>query len=168
MITAEFEELIAELLRVRRDLVGLVRESSDALDQVHPSHHESAKNLLHYIALRSRDLRPLQMRLANVGLSSLGRAESHVLSPVDSVLTVLHRALGRTWPPTRRRPSTIDLDAGSDFSARIPRRCSGHIPPDRGVAIMVTMPERGGRRLHDRSSSGRARHGLHAHQLCAR
>ena len=53
-MTDEFQELIDEFLRVRRDLLGLVKDSRDALDQVHSSHHESAENLLHYIALRSR------------------------------------------------------------------------------------------------------------------
>jgi pyruvate kinase len=76
----EHQELIQEFLRLRQDLLGLVEDSSDLLGQVHPSHRESAENLLHYIALRSRDLRPIQMRLAKAGLSSLGRAESHVLS----------------------------------------------------------------------------------------
>ena len=35
----------------------------------------SALNLAHYLAFRSRDLRPLQRRLMALGLSSLGRAE---------------------------------------------------------------------------------------------
>ena len=57
----EFQELIDEVLQIRRDLVDLPRESLDVLEQVHASQRESAVNLLHYVALRSRDLRPLQM-----------------------------------------------------------------------------------------------------------
>jgi hypothetical protein len=45
--------------------------------------------LRHDLALRRHDLRPMQLRLAALGLSSLGRAESHVLATVDAVLGVL-------------------------------------------------------------------------------
>lgn len=55
---------------------------------------KSAVNLAHYLALRQLDLRHLQLRLAQVGLSSLGRAESSVLSTLDAVIDVLSRATG--------------------------------------------------------------------------
>ena len=57
---------------------------------------KSAVNLAHYLALRQLDLRHLQLRLAQVGLSSLGRAESSVLSTLDAVLDLLSRATGDT------------------------------------------------------------------------
>jgi pyruvate kinase len=139
-VTADFQELIDEFLRVRRDLLGLVDESRDALEQVHPSHRESAENLLHYIALRSRDLRPLQLHLAQAGLSSLGRAESHVLAAVDAVLAVLHRALGRAVHADERRAPVVDFEAGQRLLREHTEALLGRIPPDRGVAIMVTMP----------------------------
>ncbi|HYN06109.1 MAG TPA: pyruvate kinase [Vicinamibacterales bacterium] len=136
----EFQELIDEFLRLRRDMLRLAKDSRDLLDQVHPSHRESAENLLHYIALRSCDLRPLQMRLANAGLSSLGRAESHVLSAVDAVLAVLNQALGRTRQPDEPHASHVDLEAGQRLLSAHTEALLGAIPPVRGVAIMVTMP----------------------------
>jgi pyruvate kinase len=139
-MTAEFQDLIDEFLRVRRDLLGVAKDSRDALAQVHPSHRESAENLLHYIALRSRDLRPLQRRLARVGLSSLGRAESHVLAAVDAVLTVLHRALGHDWQPDDGHTPVVDFEAGQRLLRDHTEALLGETPPDRGVAIMVTMP----------------------------
>jgi pyruvate kinase len=139
-VTDEFQELIAEFLRIRRDLLELVNDSRDALERVHPSHRESAENLLHYIALRSRDLRPLQLRLAQVGLSSLGRAESHVLSAVDAVLIVLHQAMGHTWEPDEQQTPAVDFEAGQRLLRTHTQALLGSIPPDRGVAIMVTMP----------------------------
>ena len=45
-----------------------------------------ARNLVHYLALRQHDLRPIQHELAARGLSSLGRAEAHVLATIDAVL----------------------------------------------------------------------------------
>jgi pyruvate kinase len=139
-VTAEFQALIDEFLHVRRDLLGVVKDSRDALEQVHSRHRESAENLLHYIALRSRDLRPLQLRLARMGLSSLGRAESHVLAAVDAVLAVLHRAVGRAWQPDERLEPVVDFEAGQRLLRDHTEALLGTFPPDRGVAIMVTMP----------------------------
>src|SRR6187200_3231868 len=106
----EFQELIDEALEIRRDLIELTSESLDLLEHVHPSQRESAVNLLHYVALRSRDLRSFQMRLARVGLSSLGRAESHVLAAVDAVLAVLHRAVARDWQPEKLDEPPVDME----------------------------------------------------------
>ena len=82
--SAEFHEVLRELVAIRQDVVA-ASGAHPEWDQVHPNYRESARNLLHYLALRRRDLRPLQLRLAKLGLSSLGRAESHVLSAVDAV-----------------------------------------------------------------------------------
>ena len=113
VLTDELVDLVEVFLRLRRDVVNFVEGSREALEGVHPGHRESAENLLHYIALRGRDLRPLQIRLATVGLSSLGRAESHVLSAVDAVLAVLHRALiGRGESDEPLHATAVDLDAG--------------------------------------------------------
>ena len=136
----EFKELIDEALEIRRDLIELTSESLDLLEHVHSSQRESAVNLLHYVALRSRDLRSFQMRLARVGLSSLGRAESHVLAAVDAVLAVLHRAVGRDWQPEKLDEPPVDLERGRHLLAAHTHSLLGSVPADRGVAIMVTMP----------------------------
>ncbi|MGZ8215523.1 MAG: pyruvate kinase, partial [Methylosarcina sp.] len=52
----------------------------------------SAYNLAHYLALRQNDLRNLQDRLAQAGLSSLGRAEASVMSALDALIDILKRA----------------------------------------------------------------------------
>ena len=53
-----------------------------------PGAGASERNLAHYLAFRRHDHRGLQQRLADLGLSSLGRAEPHVLANVDKVLEV--------------------------------------------------------------------------------
>ena len=55
---------------------------------------KSIVNLAHYLALREIDLRPLQERLAEAGLSSLGRAESHVYANLVNVLDLLGQPRG--------------------------------------------------------------------------
>jgi hypothetical protein len=59
----------------------------------------TAHNLACYLALRRRDLRPLQQRLAVRGLSSLGRSEAHVLATLDALLALLSVRRTRA-PPT--------------------------------------------------------------------
>src|SRR5262245_54456025 len=95
----EAAELAAELESLRADALRLEEEARGEIDGVHESYRESARNLLHYVALRRRDIRGLQERLAALGLSSLGRAESHVLSNLNRVLSILGRLAGQCPPP---------------------------------------------------------------------
>ena len=104
------------------------------------NHQESARNLLHYLALRCHDLRPLQLQLAALGLSSLGRAEIHVLVTVDAVLGVLHRLMHRSWQPPSKEADVIDFANGERLLAEHTECLFGPAITGRGVRIMVTMP----------------------------
>ena len=79
-------------------------EHSGEVAAVDPLHRDDAVNLLHYLALRHRDVRGLQRELAEHGLSSLGRAEPHVLATVLAVAG----ALGRCTRPLAH----LDFTAG--------------------------------------------------------
>src|SRR5262245_37471653 len=84
-------DAIDELEAVCRDAARLERRFARELAEVHPTFRDSARNLVHYLALRDRDVRLLQERLASLGLSSLGRTESHVMAGLDAVLRVLRK-----------------------------------------------------------------------------
>jgi pyruvate kinase len=132
--------LIDEFEGIRNDMLRLVEDSADLLQDVHPQHQPSARNLLHYLALRSHDLRPLQPRLSAVGLSSLGRAESHVLAAVETVLQVLERLSGVRRDLALAASDRVDLAAGQQLLDAHTEAVLGRRPTGRGVAIMVTMP----------------------------
>ena len=68
---AEIEDVLKELSAIRADMIAAPDMSRPCLDEVHSNYRESARNFLHYLALRRHDLRPLQLRLAALGLSSL-------------------------------------------------------------------------------------------------
>jgi len=53
------------------------------------AYYPGALNLAYYLALRRRDLRPLQAALVPWGLSSLGRLENRVMPNLDAVLATL-------------------------------------------------------------------------------
>ena len=140
---AGVEDALRELTAVRADIVADSALPHQRLNEVHANYRDSARNLLHYLALRRRDLRPLQLRLAALGLSSLGRAESHVLATVDAVLEVLHRLAGRDGRPSAEE-GTVDFADGPRLLAEHTGALLGPAPPGRGVRIMVTMPTEAG------------------------
>jgi len=135
----EFTELMSEFEAIHHDMDRLIADSADLLQDVDSGNAMSARNLLHYLALRSRDLRPLQTRLAAVGLSSLGRAESNVLAAVDAVTLVL-RQLAGTQRCETGAIEAIDAAAGQRLLDLHTDAIFGPRRSSRGAAIMVTMP----------------------------
>ncbi len=137
---ADIESVLAELTAIRADMVADPALSQRRLDTIHSNYRDSARNLMHYLALRRRDLRPLQLRLATLGLSSLGRAESHVLATVDAVLEVLRSLANRPWQPPAQEAAGVDFARGERLLAEHTECLLGAATPGRGVRIMVTMP----------------------------
>ena len=96
----------------------------------------SAENLAAYLALRRHDLSALQGALSALGLSSLGRCESHVLASLDAVIAALAR-LAMIENRPLFPPATV-WRAGADRLADQRRALFG---ADSGrTAIMVTLP----------------------------
>jgi len=133
-----------ELRSIRAELVAAPAMPQHRLDGVHANYRDSARNLLHYLALRRRDLRPLQSRLAALGLSSLGRAESHVLATIDAVLAVLQRLAGGDCQLPAPEGERIDFAEGQRLLVEHTEELLGPAAPERTVRIMVTMPSEAG------------------------
>ncbi|MCF8216138.1 pyruvate kinase [Chlorobium sp.] len=129
--------LIEELSAIRKEIVA--DTSTIHLEKVHQNYRESAINLLHYLGLRRHDRRELQMKLATQGLSSLGRAESHVLATIDAVLRTLRHVEQEPIPP-EEIPEPIDFIPGLRLLAQHTESVLGPSPQGRNVRIMVTMP----------------------------
>src|SRR5512134_947544 len=100
----------------------------------------SAKNLLHYLALRQRDIRGLQERLASLGLSSLGRTESNVLASVNAVLAILYEISYLNPMSGLTLGSEGSFFHGKDLLRAHTETLLGTRPEGRDVRIMVTMP----------------------------
>lgn len=136
----DIEGILGELAAIRLNMVAGLAMSQPHLAKVHANYRDSARNLLHYLALRRHDLRPLQLRLAALGLSSLGRAESHVLATVNEVLSVLHRLVQRTWKAAPEEDAVIDFAHGERLLTVHTDALLGPATAGRNVRIMVTMP----------------------------
>jgi pyruvate kinase len=138
MIPDDLESIRAQLRQIidrARDLEA--RFDSD-LAAVHPEFSASARNLLHYVALRQFDIGELQSRLAELGLSSLGRAELHVEASIAAVMRSLDALAGDLQSGSG--PQDNAFSAGTVLFERNSRALLGDRPPDRAVSIMVTLP----------------------------
>lgn len=135
---AHLERLIEELQVVRLELLELETNCTPLSGELRPSYRQSGINLLHYLALRRRDIRPLQEKLAVLGLSSLGRAEAHVLASVSAVLKVLYNLAGIKNAANVQSP--VGFADGKLLLEQHTEALLGPKPGSRGVRIMVTMP----------------------------
>ena len=137
----ELTALINELSALREDMARLESSFFAEPRDIHPDHVASARNLVHYVALRRHDIRELQRKLARFGLSSLGRAESHALAAIDTLLTVLRRLLDSTSPLDFDEHEPGGPAIGELFLHTHTDTLFGTPPPkNRKVRIMVTLP----------------------------
>jgi len=135
--------LIAVLSRFRDDCLRMEQRFARSIALVDPRYRKSARNLVHYLALRQHDIRPLQIQLASLGLSSLGRCEPNTLAGLNAVLGVLERLAGATAAPKTGSLMTkppVDFVSGPVRLERHARRLLGPRPAHRATHIMVTMP----------------------------
>lgn len=132
------EPLIQQLTALQAAALDLERQLAPRLAAIPEDRRASARNLLHYLALRQHEIRDLQSDLAALGLSSLGRLESHVLASIDAVLVALERLGGVA--PTRRPQPPVGFREGPALLAARTADLLGARPVDRSVRVMVTMP----------------------------
>jgi len=132
--------------RLRASLLGLIKAieeeevaQSDRIAAALLTHYQSAVNLAHYLGLRKHDIRRLQVDLATVGLSSLGRCEGHVH---DTLLRL------RAWLAGEHAVAMAEAADDRLDSAKAEailhantRALFGPRPADRHVYIMVTAPD---------------------------
>ena len=135
----QLKELIQKLNLLRSGMIDLAASGLIGATRVHPDNAASARNLMHYLALRRHDIRQLQSQLAGLGLSSLGRTESHVLGSLDAVINVLHKLVG-SEESTPDLEGAQELGEGAGLLEKNTEALLGAAPAGRKVRIMVTMP----------------------------
>jgi pyruvate kinase len=135
-------DLLDDLLELKqRILSGTGKELAElAMDSTDRDCLLSIHNLLNYIVMRREDLRPLQARLANAGLSSLGRVEPHVLNNIDRVIDMLSRAALQQPYEDEHNSCHVDYAAGHRLLRQRAETLFGEARTQRAEYIMVTMP----------------------------
>jgi pyruvate kinase len=133
------EQLSAELAVLCSDMLELEASLLKRPLALHEAHRRSARNLAHYLALRRHDIRQLQSQLALLGLSSLGRTESHVFTAVQTVHRVLNALLGTNGSLPCPAEPAVEIGEGTELLEANADALLGPPPPGRKVRIMVTM-----------------------------
>lgn len=134
------ERLITKVSDLRARAIALEQTHLDEILRIEPGYQASARNLLHYLALRQVDLRPLQTELAALGLTSLGSREAQTLGALDALLVALHAMAGKSWQPDQPPAPLLNMGDGSivlDYHSQL---LLGSPAGKRSVRIMVTMP----------------------------
>ncbi len=131
----ELVDLVDQLDALIDHLRGAEAAWSKWLTAVAPEYRVSARNMVHYWAIRQCDLRDLQARLAAFGLSSLGRSEPHVEASLRLVRAAVIAMLEDTW-----HPPANTTDTGRALLRRRAIDMLGPPPDDRETRIMVTLP----------------------------
>lgn len=71
--------LDAEMHAIEKKLINASLNHKKLISSLHETQQKSATNLIQYLALRNEDIRVLQDKLHQAGLSSLASSESHIL-----------------------------------------------------------------------------------------
>ena len=123
---------------IKEQTVSYEEKYREALDKVHPLYLKSAKNLVHYLALRNEDLTELQDTLWQLGISRLGRAERHVLASITSVQNIIKGILKKL--PVESEKPEITFKKGRKFLKAHTTALFGKKLKGSKVRIMVTLP----------------------------
>ncbi|MFT5763529.1 MAG: pyruvate kinase [Saprospiraceae bacterium] len=133
----KIKAIIVNLDSIIEKALSLEADNKTALGKIHPAYQSSARNLLHYRALRSHKLNDLQKELGNLGLSRLARIQSHVLSSLYTIRGVLASFLGKEIKYIR---SGVSLKKGNRILKKNAKTLLGYRSKGRRTRIMVTLP----------------------------
>jgi pyruvate kinase len=131
-------ELLEQLEQIEVEAKALEKKYEKRLKKIHPANQKSALNLIHYLALRNQDIRDLQNTLGQLGISRLGRAESHVLASIAAVKNLLNKLLKKKQQKEEKPPVSFKKGKKiikTNISALLGKKLKGS-----KVRIMVTLP----------------------------
>lgn len=130
--------MIAQIDDIIERAQSLEKAYAEQLERVHPSLAPSARNLIHYRALRMSDIRDLQKKLGNMGLSRLAKAEAHVMTSLRNTKRILEAYVekGKLRPPK----SDLSPKKAKKLHKRNAKSLLGYRSKGRRARIMVTLP----------------------------
>lgn len=133
----EIRNTIQALKDLRADMQSLEERFASQTRNLAPGQRHSARNLIHYLALRAHDVRKLQKKLSQIGVSSLGRSEGQIMDDIERVLAILGRLQRSSMKAGDSRAHNHECAA---ILAERTEALLGPRPVGRNVRIMVTAP----------------------------
>ncbi|MEH6820006.1 MAG: pyruvate kinase [Dietzia psychralcaliphila] len=136
-----YSDLTRELDSILGDLAPGRAERTSEMDQVAPTHRDGALNLVDYATLRRHDLRDLQDRLLDVGVSPLVGCEDDVEAALGAARAALAALQGQDPTPFADREATAEARAAGDAAlAAHADELLGTPRHGRSGRVMVTLP----------------------------
>ncbi len=133
MLNRNLENIRQQLLEIEEALIRTADTWQETLKEVHFENRISATNLIHYLALRSLDIRELQEQLHEEGLSALTNSESHILYQIQAILSWLEdRKQPEDWFPCNNNTGRLTLQRNA-------LQLLGNKETDRVPYIMITF-----------------------------
>jgi pyruvate kinase len=131
---SEIESLCQSLNSLYKDIIKNAESTQNKFPLQNKENKCSRDNLLCYLALREHDLSDLQLKLAEQGLSSLGRLESQVIVSIEKVI----KSLGSS----PHEPDNLCKPNSTDARLSLLKRSQsllGRSREGRRTRIMVTL-----------------------------
>ena len=134
------KQIVEQLVNLCRSMDAIEISNDRVLKSIPLDNRASARNLLHYVALRQYDIRELQVQLDSLGLSSLGHCESSVMDSLQKELELLRFLPEVVVPAQHSSADTLSHRTGQELVVRNCERLLGDRNCTEDCTIMVTMP----------------------------
>lgn len=112
---------------------------AEKIEQVHPKYTESARNLVHYCALKSKNLNSLQKKLGNLGLSRLSESEAHIMASLQTTRSIL---ISMQDEKSKFLKHQLSFKKSRRLIRRNAKALLGYRSKGRRTRIMVTLPSK--------------------------
>ncbi|MEE9450606.1 MAG: pyruvate kinase [Ignavibacteriaceae bacterium] len=131
-------ELLEQLEQIQVAAIESEKKYEKKISKINQQNQKSALNLIHYLALRNQDIRELQDTLGQLGISRLGRAESHVMASIVAVTNLLKKILKKKQVKDEKPP--VSFKKGRKILIANTSSLLGKKLKGSKVRIMVTLP----------------------------
>ncbi|MCF6352357.1 MAG: pyruvate kinase [Cyclobacteriaceae bacterium] len=134
-----------ELIRINDTLEEIVfkanaleQKYAKSISNVHPNYYDSARNLIHYLALRSFDIDILQEKFRQLGLPDLSSMEGHVMKSLLSIQVIINLFIGTKNKENKN--GVISIQKADKLLNKNTKKLFGYKSKKRKTRIMVTLP----------------------------
>ncbi|MFA5297613.1 MAG: pyruvate kinase [Lutibacter sp.] len=136
--TEKLEEIRIQIDLILEKIFEYENTYKTQITSVHPNYAESAKNLIHYLALRSFDYDIFQDKLSKAGLPNTSSSESSVLYNLLIYKTIIHHLL--KIEEVKNTYSYLTKRESKQLLKKHTNALFGEINRNRRTRIMVTQP----------------------------
>lgn len=139
-VSSSLPSLIEQTEAIARKAIQNEDQLAGLIQTVHPNNRESARNLIHYLTIRSYNLRELQDHLASLGISAFGHAEAYSLANLFNIHRLLCLLDGREMTDFGPVSPPVSFNESLSLLAENKRVLFGSEKKTSRSKIMVTMP----------------------------